>query len=286
MRFVDIKFSQRNARPGDSIRGVVVVETDKSFVCNQVVLKVKGKERTEMGSGDSKITDEHVHLHGKIILSEAAEIPYGKNEFSFEFKLKTGLPPTYSGYNGWIEYNVEAVVEMDWTLDPKMTRRFRVLPIHPAYLPESDGYNPQNKDTNPLHVELQSDVLRIKQGIPVRFMVDEHSRVNGVRVEIRRREYAKCRSNEHTHDVTIATEFIPISAGDFHRWKDALVGGNWRRVPFQSKLLRTTYLLKVVLEMRWDLDPFVTYRLKVSGEKPEEEIEDIFEAIAIDLGFD
>lgn len=286
MRFVDIMFSQRNARPGDSISGVVVVETDKTIECNRVVLKATGKERTEMGSGDSRITDEHVHLRGKNILSEATEIPYGKSEFPFKFKLKTGLPPTYSGYYGWVEYNVEAVVEMNWTLDPKMTRRFGVLPMQPACLPESDGYNPKNKDSDQIHIELQSDVLRMKQGIPVRFMVEEHSRVNGVRVEIRRREYAKCRGRDGTHDVTIATEFIPISTGDFHRWKDVLVGANWRRVPFQSKLLRTVYFLKVILEMRWEIDPFVICRLKVSGEKPEEEIEDIFEAIVIDLGFD
>lgn len=285
MRTVDIKFSQRNARPGDIISGIVVVETDKTFECNRIILRVKGKERTEMGSGDSKITDERVHLSGNIILSEATEILLGKTEFPFKFKLKEGLPPTYSGYYGWVEYSVEAVVEMDWTLDPKMTRRFRVLPFQPAYLPEIDGYNPQNKDTKPLHVELLSDILRIRQGIPVRFMVDEHTRVNGVRVEIRRREYAKCRSRKRTHDVTIVTEFIPLSTGDFHRWKDALVGANWRRVPFKSKLLRTSYLLRVVLEMRWELDPFVTYRLKVSGEKPEEEVDDIFEAIAMDLGF-
>ncbi len=286
MRFVDIKFSQRNARPGDSISGVVVVETDKTFECNRVILRVKGKERTEVGSGDSKITDERGHLSGKITLSEAKEIPFGKTEFPFKFKLKEGLPPTYSGYNGWVEYSVEAVVEMDWTIDPKMKRRFRVIPIQPAYLPEIDGYNPLNKDVGSLHVELLSDVLRLRKGIPVRFMVEEHSRVNGVRIEIRRREYARCRSSKRTHDVTVATEFIPLSTNDFNRWKDALVGANWRRVPFKSKLLRTAYLLRVVLEMRWELDPFVTFRLKVSGEKTEEEIEDIFDAIAIDLGFD
>jgi hypothetical protein len=45
-------------------------------------------------------------------------------------------------------------------------------------------------------------------------------------------------------------------------------------------------MLKVVLEMKWELDPFVTYRIKISGEKPEEEVEDILDAMAIDLGFD
>ena len=121
MRSVDIKFSQRNAEPGGTISGVVVVETDKTFECNRVVLKVKGKERTEIGSGDSKIVDEHYHVKGKIELSEATEIPFGKSEFPFKFKLDEGLPPTFSGYNGWIEYSVEAVVEMDWTIDPKIT---------------------------------------------------------------------------------------------------------------------------------------------------------------------
>lgn len=285
MRFVDIKFSQRNAQPGGRISGVVVVETDETFECNRVILKVKGKERTEMGSGDSKITDEHVRIRGKIILSEATEIPYGKTEFPFEFKLKEELPPTYSGYYGWIEYSVEAVVEMDWTIDPKMTRRFRVLPFQPEYIPEIDGYNPMNKDTNVMHVELQSDVLRMRQGIPVRFMVDDHSRVNGVRLEVRKREYAKCRSSKRTHDVTVKKKFIPLSTRDFHRWKEEIVGEGWRRVPFKSKLMRTGYILRVVLEMNWELDPFVTYKIKISGEKPEDEVGDILDAIAMDLGF-
>ena len=285
MRFVDIKFSQRSALPGECISGVVVVQTDKTFECNRVVLKIKGKEHTSMGSGDSQISDDYYHVKGKIMLSDATEIPYGKTEFPFKFKLNDGLPPTYSGYYGYIEYTVQAVVEVDWAVDPTMMRRFRVLPFHPAFIPEVDGYNPLNKETNVMHVELPSNVLRIKQGIPVRFMVEEHSRVTGVRVEIRRREKAKCRSSRGTHDTTIVSKFFRLSFHDFHRWKEEVVGKGWQRAPFKSKLHNTVYFLKVVLEMKWELDPFVQYGLKVSGEKPEEEVKDILDAIAFDLGF-
>jgi len=286
MRSVDIKFSQRNAQPGGIISGVVVVETDKTFECNRIILKVKGKERTEMGSGDSRIVDEHYHVKGKIELSEATEIPFGKTEFPFKFKLDERLPPTYSGYYGWIEYSVEAVVEMDWSVDPKITRRFRVLPFPPAYLPAPDGYDPLNKDKDILHVELLSNILRMKHGVSVRFMVEEHSRVNGVRLELRRRETARCQRSERTHDVTIRKKFILITFREFDRWREATIGEGWRRVPFQSKLIETFYFLKVVLEMRWEHDPFVRYRLKISDEKPEEDVEDIFADFALDLGFD
>ena len=286
MRSVDIKFSQRNAEPGGTISGVVVVETDKTFECNRVVLKVKGKERTEIGSGDSKIVDEHYHVKGKIELSEATEIPFGKSEFPFKFKLDEGLPPTFSGYNGWIEYSVEAVVEMDWTIDPKITRRFRVLPFQPAYIPDTDGYDPLNKDKDELHVELLSNILRMNQGISVRFMVEEHSRVNGVRLELRRRETVRCQKRESTHDVTIKEKFIPITFREFDRWREETVGEGWRRMPFQSKLIETFYFLKVILEKRWEIDPFVRYRLKISDEKPEEDAEDIFADLVFDLGFD
>jgi hypothetical protein len=286
MRLVDIKFSKRNSTPGDIISGVVIVETDSNFECNGVILKVKGKERTEIGSGDSKITDEHIHLRGNITLSEATEIRTGKTEFPFKFRLDEGLPPTYSGYYGWIEYSIQAVVELDWRLDQTITRRFRVLPFQPDFIPEIDGYNPLNKDKEMLHVELRSDVLRMKEGIPVRFMVDEHSRVNGIRLEIRRREYAKCRSRERTYDVTITSKFIPISFRDFHRWLEEVVGKGWRRVPIQSNLLRTSYYLKAVVEVRWGLDPYVIYGLNISGEKPQEEVVDVFEDLVFDLGFD
>ena len=286
MRFVDIKFSEREARPGGIISGVVVVDTDKTFGCNRVVLKIKGKEKTELGSGDSKITDEVILVNRRITLCETLEVPCGRSEFPFTFTLEEGLPPTYSGYSGWIEYSVEAVVEMNWTLDPKMTRRFRVLPIYPDYIPELDGYNPVNKDEDKLHIELQSDILRINKGIPVRFMVEEHSRVNGVRLELRRSESVMCANSKSTHDDTLKRKFIPLSSEDFHCWQEEIVGEGWRRVPLKSKLIATTYFLKVVLEMRWELDPFVNIPVRISGEKSDEDADDIFDSIAYDLGFD
>ena len=57
-------------------------------------------------------------------------------------------------------------------------------------------------------------------------------------------------------------------------------------MPFQSKLIETFYFLKVILEKRWEIDPFVRYRLKISDEKPEEDAEDIFADLVFDLGFD
>jgi hypothetical protein len=285
MRSVDIKFSQRSAKPGESISGIVIVNTEKAFDFNRIVLKVKGKEKTEMGSGDSKITDEYIHLSRKFELCDVTEVSVGRSEFPFEFKLNDNLPPTYSGYNGFIEYSVEAVIEMNWVIDPKITRRFRVLPNQPPYLSEPDGYNPMNRDIGILHTEIQSDIIRIRKGIPVRFMVEEHSRVVGVRLEIRRRENAKCGGRKDQHDVTISRKYIPLTTGEFYRWREEIVGEGWKRVPFQSKLLRTSYFLRVVLEMKWDFDPDVTYQIKVSGKEREEEVEDILDTIGFDLGF-
>jgi hypothetical protein len=285
MRFIDIKFSERNAPPGGTIRGVVILETNDAFRCNRVILKVKGKEKTRMGSGDTNISDERIHAGGEMVLSEATDIPLGKTEFPFGFILDDNLPPTYSGYYGWIEYNVEAVVELDWKLDPKMTRRFRVLPYHPVYIPEREGYSPKKMMTDVLHVELPSDIMRMREGMPVQFMVEEHSRVSGVRFEVRRREKARCRSQRGSHDVTIVKKFVPISVRDFNGWNEVIIGENWRRVPFRSKLLETSYYLKVILEMRWEIDPFVTHKIKISGEKPETEGDDILDDIPLDFGF-
>ena len=49
--------------------------------------------------------------------------------------------------------------------------------------------------------------------------------------------------------------------------------------------MATSYYLKIVLELKWASDPFVTFKIKISGEKPEEKAEDIFDDLAIDLGF-
>lgn len=285
MRFIDIKFSQRNAVPGGIIKGVVVVQADYSFDCNCVILKIKGREKTEMGSGENGVMEDYIHATGALVLSEATTIPRGTTEFPFGFVLDENLPPTYSGYYGWIEYEVEAVVEMDWRVDPKMTRRFRVLPFHPTYIPELEGYNPKKKKTDVLHVELPSDILRMRAGIPIQFLVEEKPRVTGVRIEIIRRESAMCRRRKSNHDTTISRKFIPLSSQDYNRWNEVIVGADWRRVPFKSKLMATSYYLKIVLELKWASDPFVTFKIKISGEKPEEKAEDIFDDLAIDLGF-
>jgi hypothetical protein len=117
-------------------------------------------------------------------------------------------------------------------------------------------------------------------------MVEEHTRVNGVRLELRRRETVRCQGRESTHDVTIKEKFIPITFREFDRWREETIGEGWRRIPFQSELIETFYFLKVTLEMRWEFDPFVRYRLKISGEILEEEVEDLFTNLVFDLGFD
>jgi len=284
LRSVDIAFESRRVLPGDTLSGKIIIRTDKSFDCNRVVLKFRSRERTEHGSGDHRTIDEEFHLSRVFRISEGRTIPEGNTPIPFSFQVPRGLPPSYNGYNGDIKHTIEAVVEVDWALDPKMKREYRVLQPRPPYLPEVVDTKGLSKEDGVLRVELYSNILRMDSGILVRFQLGQRKRMERVRVDIRRREESKCSWHEMKHDSNVRRKFIEIGEDDWGRWKEQSIGEKWDyHFPFKSKLFHVRYYLEVTLEVGWDLDPSIKMPLIFSDGEPEQ---DVLDEIAMDLGFE
>jgi len=284
LRSVDIAFESRRVLPGDTLSGKVIVRTDKPFDCNRVVLKFRSRERTEHGSGKHRRIDEEYLLTRVFRLSEGRTIPEGNTAIPFSFQVPRGLPPSYKGYNGDIKHTIEAVVEVDWALDPKMKREYRVLQQKPPYIPSTEDTQVLSKKESGLHVRLDSNILRMDSGILVRFKVEKKKRMRRVRIDIRRREEAKCDWHNMKRDSNMRRRYVNLGEDDWGRWKEKFIGEKWEyHLPFKSKLFRVRYYLEVTLEVGWGFDPSVQIPLIFSDIEPEQ---DVLEEIAMDLGFD
>ncbi|MGY5858704.1 MAG: sporulation protein [Candidatus Thorarchaeota archaeon] len=283
MRSVQIQFDNRRVLPGETLSGNVIVKTDSAFECNRVVLKFRSRERTEKGSGENRRVEEKTILSRVFRISEGGIIPEGTTTIPFSFQIPRGLAPSYKGYNGDILHTIEAVVEVDWAIDPKMKREYRVLQRRPPYIPAVGDTRGFSKENGGLHIRLDSNIFRLDKGILVRFKVDERKRMRRVRFDIRKREVGQCGWGEVKHESHIRRRYSNIGPDDWGRWKEVYIGEGWQsHLPFSSRLFRITYTLKVTLEIGWDLDPSISVRLRFSDYEPEE---DILDKIADDLGF-
>ncbi len=290
VRSVDIALENRRVLPGNNLAGKVIIRADKAFDCNRVVLKLKSRERTTCGSGEHRHVEEKTVLSKVFMISEARTIHEGNTEIPFSYKLPRGLPPSYEGWSGNIIHSIEAVVEVDWALDPKLKIDYAVLQQRPPYIQFATDTKVWSRENAELQVRLDDNILRLDKGIQVHFIVDQGKRMNAVRLEIKKLENYKCGWGNKSHESNVREKYIELNNDDWGRWKETIMGEQWKHhLPFTSQLFQVSYYLKVTLEIGWDFDRSVTFPLRFSDVAPEKAKEsevDLFDQIAIDLGMD
>ncbi|TFG31094.1 hypothetical protein EU527_13340 [Candidatus Thorarchaeota archaeon] len=284
MRAVDIHLRESRLFPGEKLEGMVSIRTDRPFECNRVILKVRGKEHTEHGSGDTRVTDDKVIIGKVFRINEGRMFPEGATMIPFAIPLPKNLPPSYQGYYGHIEYSAEAVVEVTWAIDPKCKKLFKVLQNRPPFLEDKNQLEPSTIKQDELQVQLEENIFRLETGLRVRFKVEQRNNVRGVRFEIVKREVANCGRRTLERERPLERKFHEVHWDDFDRWLEIEIGNNWRyHLPFVSNLFKVTYHLKVTLDVGWNFDPSIKCPLKFSDSAPKR---DLLDEIAIDLGFD
>ena len=178
---------------------------------------------------------------------------------------------------------MEGVIEVDWALDPKMTSEYRVIQHRPPTNPEIIDSAAISESGDGLHVQLNEDCVRLDTGILVRFKVDNKDRMRAVRLEIMKRENAKCDYKNPTKNTAIRRKYHELNPDDWGRWLEMQIGEDWQyHIPFKSQLFNISYYLKVTLEIEWGLDPSIEIPVSISDNIQEEEVLD---SIASDLGF-
>ncbi|MHA1963712.1 MAG: sporulation protein [Candidatus Thorarchaeota archaeon] len=284
MRKVSIYTEKDQFRPGDEVSGHVVVSTDETFSCNRIILKLRGKEYTHYQAGKIHVAETHDLLDDDITLWEGGDIHSGDMRIEFSFKLPEELPSTHDGFFGEVNYAVEAVVEVDRAKDPKSKLKLIVYGRAPPYIPEPLDQLPLREEREHLQAEIPTDILRPNKGLVVRFLVKKRSRIKGVRLDIMKREDVVCQGRNLDSNRGFSEKRIPISFNKVDRWIEETIHEDWSSmVPFEGKLIKSSLVLKVVLEVGLSLDPFVEFPLRLSGEGEKED--DLFESIEIDLGW-
>lgn len=284
MRQVSIYSEKDQFKPGEDVSGHIVVSTDKTFTCNRIILKLRGKEYTHYQAGKVHVSETHDLLDYEITIWEGGEIHSGEARFDYGFKLPNELPPTHNGFYGEIDYSVEAVVEVDRANDPKSKFKLIVVGQSPSYIPEPLDRLPLREEKEHIHAEIPTDIIRPKKGLVVKFLVKERSRIKYVRLDIVKREDIVCQGRNLDSKTGFSEKHIPITFNEFDRWIEESVHEDWSSiVPFEGKLIKTTLFLKVVLELGLSFDPFIEFPLRLSGEGEKEE--DLFDTIEMDLGW-
>ena len=284
MRDVMIYTEKNQFWPGDEVRGHVVVSTDNSFTCNRIILKLRGKEYTHYQAGKVHVTETHQILDDDLTIWEGGNIHSGDTKFEFGFKLPEEIPPTHSGTFSRIDYSIEAVVEVDRALDPKSKIELNVFARVTSYIPEPLDRLPIREEKEHLHAEIPTDILRPNKGLEVRFLVKERSRIKGVRLDIVMHNDVVCQGRNLDSNTDVSEKHIPIRYNDYDRWIEATIHEDWSSMgPFEGRLIKSSLMLKVVLEVGLSFDPSIEFPLRLSGEGEKED--EIFDSIELDLGW-
>ena len=270
--------------PGEDVSGHVIVSSDNTFNCNRIILKLRGKEYTHYQAGKVHVTDTHMTLDEDVTIWEGGDIHSGDTRFDFSFKLPEDIPPVHEGVFGMVDYSVEAVVEINRALDPKSKMNLIVYAHPPAYIPEKMEQPAIREEQEHLVAEIPTDIIRPKKGILVRFLVKERSRIKGVRLDIAKHEEVTCQGRNLGSTSEVNQKHVPITYNDFDRWIEETVIADWDKViPFEGKLIKSSIVLKVVLEIGLSIDPCIEFPLRLSGERVRED--DFFDTIEMDLGW-
>jgi hypothetical protein len=285
MRQIAIHTERDQYSPGEQVSGYALVSTSKEFTCNRITLKAQGKEYTHYQAGKVHVSETHKVLSKELTIYEGGVVSLGDTRLDFEFNLPGNIPPTHVGFRGSIQYDIEAVVEISRAIDTKSKTNLIVAIRPPQYIPEPDsGSQPIRRDKEQLLVELPTDIIRPNRDFDVRVCVRERPRVKSVRIEIHRREDIVCRGNKLDSNVLITDKRIPIADSDWDRWIDEAIHFDWGTVtPFVAKLIKTSLVLKVVMEIGLAIDPSIEIPLKVSGEKMKNETDS--DSVDLDLGW-
>lgn len=281
---VSIYTEKNQYRPGEDVSGHVVVSTDKTFACNRIILKLRGKEYTHYQAGKVHVSEVHDILDEDVTICDGRDIHPAETRIEYCFGLPEEIPSTHDGFYGEINYSIEAVVEVDRAMDPKSKIDLIVYGLSPPHIPEPMDQLPLRGEVEYLQAEIPTDILRPDKELVVRFLVKERSRIKSVRLDIVKREDVVCHGRNLDSTKGFSEKHIPITYNEFDRWIEETIYEDWSSiVPFEGQLIKTSLVLKVVLEVGLAFDPCIEFPLRVSGEKEKDK--DIFDSIEMDLGW-
>jgi hypothetical protein len=287
VRDVTITTTKTQYKAGDVVEGQVIVKCDDDFRHNGIRITFNGREHTRIvvshGKTSSVHTDEHVYFDETVYLEEAGIMYVGEKHLPFVFRFPANLEEmqnSYSGINGWVEYALEAVVEISWAKDPKEkifldfkhTIEKKSQQSQRQYA-ERDGYPI-------LDVEIENNAFCLGDSIPLRFRVSQDVKIREVRVELSSNEIAfagRIKRNSRKTRAKLSIDDDEVRRG---LWMDVQLATNESmQTTFKRPIITNEASIKVTLNIPWGRDESVKIPidLRLCSSQSEKREFDIFD---------
>ncbi len=262
MRRVRIQTTQEEYSAGEMVEGDLVIECDRPFDCKAVHITLTGREHTRVfvrtNSGSVTRREEYVYIKNRQELCGSAKISAGETAFPFRFSLPSDIPPSYSGYNGWVEYTLSGVVEVPLSIDPK--NRVNITVSSPSSPPENGSVQRTLCIDNTPALDIELEEAHVSLGSPIRFGIRAAYNVDlsGISAELIVVESVVAK--RHKSRLMKYLGKWSISGDELVRgtWLYGLIDtNNSMPLSIQLRLIKNEAFLKVTLGRRWRLDPCV-----------------------------
>uniref|UniRef100_A0A0C9QG07 ARRDC2 protein n=1 Tax=Fopius arisanus TaxID=64838 RepID=A0A0C9QG07_9HYME len=124
--------------PGETITGEAVVDLDEAATCRGISLRFKGRSKVHWsetrGTGKNRRTvyyraeENYFGTEVYVVGSSHGEIELvgGQHIFPFTFTLPMNIPNSFEHKYGDVVYNIKAVMDIAWALDPECYLPFTV----------------------------------------------------------------------------------------------------------------------------------------------------------------
>ncbi len=265
MRDVTILTEKTQYKAVDTVEGQVIVKCDDDFEHNGIRITFKGREHTRIvvshGKTSSVHTDEHVYFDETVYLEEAGIMQPGERLLPFKFQFPDDLEEmqnSYSGINGWVEYTLEAVVEISWAKDPKEKLVLDFKQMMEKRSQQSQRQYAERDGYPVLDVEMEKNIFCLGDQIPLRFRVSKDVKIREVRVELNSNEIAyagKIKRNSRKKLVKQSIDDDEVRRGF---WMDVqLVTDESMQATFKRPIITNEASLKVTLNIPWGRDESV-----------------------------
>ncbi len=268
MRRITIHTQNKLYQAGEIVEGFIIVECDKEFKYNAIHLTMTGKERTRIvkSSGEHRhvYREERAFVSKRIDFDEYGIMSNREKQFQFSFTIPENAPTSYSGRCGWIEYDLQAVVEISLARDPEDTFSFQVIGTMEDVVSKSQQSFAEKDGINALEVELDRDVFCLGSEIGIKFRVAREVKIRKVRFEIRSEEFAIAKGRKRSNTNKLVE--VIIEEQDIMRssWTEITIRTDETMAPSISReILRLETTLKVTLDIPWALDKSIVIPLTV-----------------------
>ena len=165
---IELDVAEAVYRPGDAVRGRLVLTLSNEQHPRSITLHVVGTEFTNWGTQPSYIARTHPLDQAIEVWKPAAEshtLPVGTHTFSFDVALPPHLPPSFDGMLTEIGYGIRAKVDLPRHVDLHAEIGFVVLASVPAVVDPPTPVEAHDASGREIKLVLPRSVYRLGETV-------------------------------------------------------------------------------------------------------------------------